>query len=187
MDIEHQIDTEILISNALGGDKESFGVLVSHYDTKVRPYVEYLCGNEYDSNDLLQETYIKAFNKLNTYSSKFSLDVWLRSIARNTFIDIRRKQKNSDLVVVDDTIGYNIAISTTTPEDIIINNERVDKVKIQLSKLAPHYQKIIKLRYFELMPYNEIAETLQIPIGTVKTQLFRAKKMLVKIIDILDE
>ncbi len=176
-----------LITDALDGNTDSFGVLVSYYDDKVRPYVERLCNNDYDSNDVLQETYIKAFNKLATYNPAHGLDVWLRTIARNTFLDIKRKQKSTESFLVDDTAKYDIASNTITPEDIIINNERVDKVEVQLSKLAPHYQRIIELRYFELMSYNDIATTLQIPIGTVKTQLFRAKKMLVKIIDLLDK
>ncbi len=181
MDLNNK-QVEELIVKAQAGDADAFGVLVGYYTPSVKPYVEYLCGNECDSNDVLQDSYIKAFSKMSTYDSRYSMDVWLRSIARNTFIDIKRKQQSRMGVIVEDMQGYDIALTQTTPEDIIIRNERLERLERQLAILPAQYREIIELRFVEMMSYVEIAQRLDMPIGTVKTQLFRAKKLLLKVL-----
>ncbi|MEG1634970.1 MAG: RNA polymerase sigma factor [Rikenellaceae bacterium] len=174
-----------LIDRALVGDTDAFDSIVNICDVSVRPYVVGLCGNMFDSNDILQETYIKAYLNLSKYNSNYPMDVWLKRIARNTFIDLKRKEKSliaSSLTDNDRERGN----SDDSPEELIITAERIKNAELKLSLLPQAYRKIIELRYFNSMNYNEISEVLCLPLGTVKTHLFRARKLLTEMIKNLD-
>ncbi|MFI3314427.1 MAG: RNA polymerase sigma factor [Rikenellaceae bacterium] len=172
-----------MIQRALKGDKEAFNTIIEAQHDSVMQYVSSLCNGQIDSADILQETYIKAYLKLEKYNPDYPLNVWLKRIARNTFIDFVRKEDAADISILSEIDLLNEKEST--PEELIINLERMKYVEKELSMLPVNYQQIIELRYFQSLSYVEIAERLSIPMGTVKTQLFRAKKMLLGIADAL--
>ncbi|MFI3321070.1 MAG: RNA polymerase sigma factor [Rikenellaceae bacterium] len=172
-----------LISLSLSGDKEAFDTIIKRYDSSVRGYVVSLCHSEFDCNDILQETYIKAFLNLNKYNASYPMDIWLKTIAHNLFIDLKRKELREAGTIISSEDTATISVEESgSPEELIITYQRVKAAEQEISMLPSHYRKIIELRYFEQMSYNEIAEALSQPIGTVKTQLFRAKKLLSSII-----
>lgn len=174
-----------LIDKALVGDTDAFDSIVKLHDDSVRPYVKWLCGNMFDSNDILQETYIKAYLNLSKYNPKYPMDVWLKRIARNTFIDLKRKEKSISAWTLTESDSDRID-SDNSPEELIITAERIKSVELELSMLPKSYQSIIEMRYFKAMSYTDIAETMNMPMGTVKTNLFRARKLLMEILKNLD-
>jgi len=138
-----------------------------------------------DAEDLTLEAFGKAFNKLTSYEPRFAFSTWLFKIAINNCIDHIRKKRLVTLSI-DDTIlpdsnasfARNIKDSKRNPEEDIIRKQKIDLMREAVSMLNPKYRTMIEMRYFEELSYNEIADELEIPLGTVKAQLFRAKEML---------
>ncbi len=168
-------EVDILINQSLEGDKEAFSELFNHYRQSVKGLLLSLSNNDFDSNDLLQETFIKAFLNLAKYNNKYQFKVWLLSIAKNIFIDyVRRRSVKS----------YMSLLSYDDVHEIIDENIDIDKydicqmVALHIEELAPKYRKIVELRYYIGYDYSEIAKELSIPEGTVKNRLYRAKQLL---------
>lgn len=174
-----------LIDRALVGDTDAFDSIVNMHDKSVRPYVVGLCGNKFDSNDILQETYIKAYLNISKYNPQYPMDIWLKRIARNTFIDLKRKEKSITASSLTENDSERVD-SENSPEEMIITAERIKSVEQELSMLPNSYQRIIEMRYFKSLSYSEIAEIMELPMGTVKTHLFRARKLLSEILKNLD-
>lgn len=168
------MNTDSLIEKSLAGDKEAFAQLFNKNRQAVKRLLVVLSNNEFDSNDLLQETFIKAFLNLNKYNKEYPFHVWLSAIARNTFLDyVRRRTARSNMMLLDYETIHEILDENT--EQRILKDELKEQVAIQIENLPPRYRKILELRYYVGYDYHEIAAELEIPEGTVKTNLFRAK------------
>ena len=144
-----------------------------------------MVNNREDADDLTLEAFGKAFNKLSTYAPKYAFSTWLFKIATNNCIDHIRK-KRLHLLSIDETVekdgtqsfSTNLKSNTLDPEEKFIKRQRVKLMRKVMSKLTIKYRLMIELRYFEELSYDEIARELDIPLGTVKAQLFRAKEIL---------
>lgn len=182
MDIDIQKEEErLLIKASINGDKDAFEKLFIRYEGMIKQQLINYTFNEFDSNDLLQETFIKTFLNLKKYNDKYSFAQWVRAIAKNTFIDYaRRKGVKSTTLLMDNIID--ISYNNETPENLIILRERSEDMEREIESLSVNYRKIIELRYYMGYSYEEIAQELSLPIGTVKTRLFRAKEILNKIL-----
>jgi RNA polymerase sigma-70 factor (ECF subfamily) len=132
------------------------------------------------------EAFGKAFNRLPSYSPSYAFSTWLFKIAMNNCIDYVRK-KRMTLVQVGDAYAasdadVNLAryarSASDTPEDDLIRRQRIDLMQQLLVKLNPRYRRMIELRYYDDLSYEEISKQLDLPLGTVKAQLFRAKEAL---------
>ena len=142
-----------------------------------------------DAEDLTIEAFGKAFKSIDTYTPDYAFSTWLFRIATNNCIDFIRK-KRAPTVSMDnlytDIDGENVAINIPSenldPEEIIIDRQKKETMREIVAKLKPHYKILIELRYFDEKTYDEIAEQLQIPIGTVKAKLFRAREFLSQMI-----
>jgi RNA polymerase sigma-70 factor (ECF subfamily) len=142
--------------------------------------------NRDDADDLTIEAFSKAFNNLKNYSADYAFSTWLFKIATNNCIDFIRK-KRLQTTSLDQSAFSNeegdaptISVKDTNldPEEGMIKEQRAARIRQVIEKLSPKYRQLIELRYFEELSYEEIAEKLDIPLGTVKAQLFRAKDML---------
>lgn len=175
-------DTE-LIEKALKGSQLAYEKLMERYYDSIYVMILRLVGNMNDAQELTQETFTKAFSKLSTYDEKYAFSSWLFGIGSNTSIDFLRKKKHIE-VSLDEEKEF---LKSQTPESPLLNPEErmiqkqdVKALRKKVEALKEHYRKLLELRYFEEYTYEEIAEELSLPMGTVKNQLYRAKAELMK-------
>jgi RNA polymerase sigma-70 factor (ECF subfamily) len=182
MEIEEYIvaDDAALVDMVLGGDNRAFEHLFDRYSGALhRIYLARTGGNGDDTNDLIQEIFVKAYLKLAGYDRRYAFGQWIYTIARNTFIDYVRKRR--DDLSIDNTRGEYIrqpVSQTPNPEERIIRAEQRGLLEEHLGRMSPKYRKLIELRFFKDLSYDEIAEQLELPLGTVKTRIHRARTQL---------
>ncbi len=174
-----------LVNKAKTGDQVAFGKLMARYKESVYYMILKMVHNRDDADDLTMVAFSKAFNNLANYSADFAFSTWLFRIATNNCIDFIRKKKLQTTSIdqtspTDDGESVPIAVKdkSMTPEERIIKDQRAIKIREVIQELSPKYKQLIELRYFEELSYEEIAERCDLPLGTVKAQLFRAKDML---------
>ncbi len=174
-----------LIEFVREGDSIAFEHLFNRYrDPIYQLYIQRTGGNVEDTNDLLQETFVKVFLKLNSYNPEYTFGRWIYTIARNTFIDYARRRRDETISIerVGAAMGALPAPDSPTPEERMISYQDAAQFELFLSKMSPRYRKLIELRFFREFSYKEIAEQLNLPIGTVKTQIHRAREQLCRLI-----
>ncbi|MEI7981057.1 MAG: sigma-70 family RNA polymerase sigma factor [Bacteroidota bacterium] len=179
-----------LVQKALhAGDQQAYAELLSHYRDSLYFMMLKMTGNATDADDLTIEAFGKAFKNLQQYTIDFAFSTWLFKIAANNCIDFLRK--NRPIQFADDYFGneesgtgypMNIPSGTPDPEEMIIEKQKIKLMREVVEKLKPHYRHLIELRYFKEWSYEEIATELDLPIGTVKAQLFRARDFLYQIL-----
>lgn len=169
----------------LNGQTQLFGKIQKKYNRMIYAVIRRVVHNELDIQDLVQETYIKAYNALASYDTKYSFSSWLMKIATNHAIDFLRKKKLETISITtqtndNDEGDYFIQIPDPDllPDQNLTQKELQNTINSILSSMPENFRKIITLRFQQELDYNEIAEKLSIPLGTVKATLFRAKKMM---------
>jgi len=173
-------DDRELVRLVLDGDDEAFEHLFDRYRDAIRRlFVQRLGGEADDADDLLQETFIKVYLNLHRYDDGYTFGQWLYTIARNTFIDFSRKRQ-SDLSI--DERFSSPAATTPTPEESIINSQQRTQIERYLDALPEQYKQLFRLRFMDEYSYEEIAEKLHLPMGTVKTQIHRARERMCRMI-----
>ena len=171
------------------GDQMAYAELMERYRESIYFMLLKMVNNKDDAEDLTIEAFGKAFKRLHQYTPNYAFSTWLFKIATNNCIDfIRKKKKNIfsiDKKVEDDEGGgvpIDLKSSTLDPEEHIIKDQKILLMRKVVEKLKPRYRKLIELRYFKEYSYEEIAQELEIPLGTVKAQLFRARDFLHQIL-----
>ena len=144
-----------------------------------------MTNNPQDADDLTIEAFGKAFKNLHQYTPDFAFSTWLFKIASNNCIDFIRKKKKSTLAIQgrdsdeeSEELVSKIPSETLDPEENIIKQQKIEAMRGVVEKLKPHYRQLIELRYFKEYSYEEIAQEMGLPLGTVKAQLFRARELL---------
>ena len=144
--------------------------------------------NSDDADDLTIEAFGKAFNRIHQYTPNYAFSTWLFRIATNNCIDFIRKKKMVTLSIdknIDDGEGGEINVeiksSALNPEQKFVRKQKIRIMRDIVGKLKPRYKELVVLRYFREYSYEEIAEETQLPLGTVKAQLFRARAQLYKL------
>ena len=187
---ESSIEDRELVVEALNGDQRAFATLVKKYRSKLTFHIRRTVGanQNYEIDDLVQEAFAKAFAALHTYSTEYAFSTWLYKIATNHAIDYRRKKRlqtvsihrpiktregEMELVMPDDTYR---------PDRHIVNSQQRDILSRAIDKLPEKYKRVIVLRHQKEMSYADIAETLDLPLGTVKAHIFRARSALYKVL-----
>lgn len=187
MEIENYIvaTDQQLVEQVLGGDSMAFEHLFNRYrDSIYQLYLQRTGGNVDDTDDLLQEAFVKAYLNLHRYKPDYTFGQWIYTIARNTFIDYVRR-KREDTVPLDkttDSSGALSAYNTPSPEERLINDQTRDRLEAFILRMPPRYRRLIELRFFREFSYEEIAAELGLPMGTVKTQIHRAREQLCRFI-----
>jgi RNA polymerase sigma-70 factor (ECF subfamily) len=177
-----------LVKNALNNNNNAYTVLMGRYRDSIFHTMLKMVRNNEDAEDLTIEAFGKAFQKLPTYSPSFAFSTWLFKIATNNCIDFIRKQRvkitSIDEPVKEDSdenFGRLLKANSLNPEEHYMMEQRGRILRNMLDKLKGNYRQMIEMRYFEEMSYQEISEKLNLPIGTVKAHLFRAKELLTEI------
>lgn len=171
------------------GDQKAYAELMDRYRDSVYYMLLKMVNNKDDADDLTIEAFGKAFNRLHQYVPNYAFSTWLFKIATNNCIDhIRKKKSNTfsiDSGIQNDeggSINIDIKFDGIGPEEKIIKKEKIKLMHDVVDKLKPRYKQLIELRYFEELSYEEISVRLDLPTGTVKAQLFRAREFLYNIL-----
>ena len=181
----------ILVQRALeNGDPRAFNELMArHRDPVYFMLNEKVNGDKELAKELTIEAFGKAFNKLHSYTPKFAFSTWLYSIAKNNLIDYLRKKKLTTVSLEnmfdsDEENAQVLQIPTDilNPEGELEKKQRIKILRKIVEKLNPNYRMLVKLRYFKEYTYDEIAQELKIPLGTVKAKLHRSREQLFKIL-----
>ncbi len=179
-----------LVLSARGGCQKSYAELMSRYKDSIYFMVLKMVNNKDDAMDITVSTFSKAFENIEKYKPDFAFSTWLFKIATNASIDFIRKKR---LVTTslndmgsgddkDDRIA-DIKSEDLNPEETSIKKQQAEQLKDIISKLPDRYRTLIILRYYDELSYEEIAERLLLPLGTIKAQLFRARDLMSNIIN----
>ncbi|MCK4662205.1 MAG: sigma-70 family RNA polymerase sigma factor [Bacteroidales bacterium] len=181
-------DYELVVA-AIKGDQKAYAELLGRYKDAIYYMLLKMINNKDDAEDLTIEAFGKAFKNINQYSSDYAFSTWLFKIASNNCIDYLRKKKIVNVLLADtvesssdSNSNYKPSISlksdTLDPEENLIKKQKAILMRTIVNKLKPRYKRLIELRYYKEYSYDEISKELELPIGTVKAQLFRARELL---------
>jgi RNA polymerase sigma-70 factor (ECF subfamily) len=175
----------ILVDAARKGNQAAYAELMDRYRESIYYMMLKMVKNQDDADDLTIEAFGKAFSRLDQYSPSYAFSTWLFKIASNNCIDFIRKKRikvtsmDTGFTSSDGEVVYIEAkASVMNPEETIIHGQKVSHMRVLVSKLKPRYRELVEKRYFEELSYEEIADELNLPLGTVKAQLFRARDFL---------
>ncbi len=170
-----------LVEKFIGGDQTAFEALVLLFDKKIYNYCLRMTNNADDAEDLTQEVFIKVYKSLGSFRKDSKFSTWIYRIAYNTCVDNHRKKKFKLLSLYRGESKENeidIPAPGPAPEEKIISNERYNLIKECIAQLRPKYKSVIILRDIQNYSYQEIADILDIPMGTVKSNISRARGLL---------
>lgn len=173
-----------LVEKAKEGNQKAYAELMQRYKDSIFFMVLKMVNNKDDAMDITVTTFAKAFENLEKYRPDYAFSTWLFRIATNGSIDFIRKKKISTTSI--DSMGYDggedkvfeIKSDVLNPEEHSIKKQQTEQLKEVIDKLPARYKTLIVLRYFDELSYEEIAEQLDLPLGTVKAQLFRGRDLL---------
>jgi len=179
-----------LVKNAVeNSDQAAYSELLERYRESVYFLLLKMVNNKDDAEDLTIEAFGKAFKNLAQYTPNYAFSTWLFRIATNNCIDFIRKKRtvtiSLDRAFMNDEGGemtMDVRSETSDPEETYIKKQKSKLMRELVDKLKPRYRILIELRYFQELSYEEIAEQLDLPLGTVKAQLFRSREFLYNIL-----
>lgn len=180
------LEDDKYVKSALKGNEGAYKQLVKKYERPIFFHIKKMIKENDVLEDLVQEIFIKAFHNLSTYSNEYAFSTWLYRIATNHSIDYLRKKKlqtlsiNDPYKTKDGEIEIQLPDSTYEADAGVIKKERKAIVNEAIDSLPEKYREVIKMRHMEEMSYQEIAEELDLPLGTVKAHIFRAREILYK-------
>jgi len=162
-----------LILQARRGEREAFGELVTRYQTSAFNVCYRILHERGEAEDLAQETFIRAYDRIHTFDIEREFGPWIRRVAANLCLNHLEGQK-----VTAELDDERDADPAQLPESVQEVKERSEAIRQALSSLPAHYRIVVELRHYQELSYEEIAEELKIPLSDVKSHLFRARKIL---------
>jgi len=181
--VKHNEDFQ-LVQEVINGNNDAFGKIQKKYYRIISSIIRRMIKDEDDVMDLAQETFIKAYKALPSFKCGFAFSSWLYKIASNCCIDFLRKKRLSTISLTkpdfidEEESEMEIEDNSYIPDMNILSQERKSVLLKAINDLPDNYKEILRLRHEEDLDYVAIAETLSIPLGTVKAHLFRARKIL---------
>ncbi|MCH7619020.1 MAG: sigma-70 family RNA polymerase sigma factor [Candidatus Marinimicrobia bacterium] len=175
-----------LIDEAMNGNESAYGIIMERYRGSLHGIIFKMVHNHEETQDLVQEAFIKAYNALASFNKKYSFSTWLFKIATNNCIDHLRKRKlqtssiDAPIQTKDGSVTQELPDNSYNPEMDAIRNEMIESINQVIGSLPDKYREVIELRHKQDRSYEEIANKLEIPIGTVKARIFRAREILKK-------
>jgi RNA polymerase sigma-70 factor (ECF subfamily) len=183
---ESSLEDDKLVKKAIGGNENAYKQLVEKYERAIYFHILKMIKDREQVEDLVQETFVKAFDNLNTYSTNYAFSTWLYRIATNHTIDYLRKKKLKTLSIdeprktKDGKMDMQLRDESAGTDRDIIRKQRQKVVQNAINNLPDKYRKVIEMRHMEEKSYKEIANVLDLPLGTVKAHIFRARELLYK-------
>lgn len=181
-------DEKVLIQRILDGDHEAFADLVTAYEKPVYNLCLRMCGNAEDAKDLAQEAFLKAWRGLQFYKFEAAFSTWLYRLTSNVCIDFLRQQKRRPVTSLtmqedqEETNELEVPDRAPLPEEQVLHQETRQVVARAMEQLEEEFRMILTLRVIQDLSYEEIAEIMDLKIGTVKSRLARARNKLKKIL-----
>jgi RNA polymerase sigma factor (sigma-70 family) len=177
----------LLVVKAREGDQKAYAELLGRYRDAIYFMLLKMVNNPSDAEDLTIEAFGKAFKNITQYTPNFAFSTWLFKIATNNCIDFIRKKRAATISLdhsndENETATVTVQSDSLDPEAHLINSQKIKLLREVVSKLKPRYRTLVELRYFKEYSYEEISDELELPIGTVKAQLFRARELLYNIL-----
>ncbi len=175
-----------VVQRALQGDERAYSRLVQKYEKALNHHVFRMVRDKREVQDLVQESFIKAFAALGSYSADYAFSTWLYRIATNHTIDYLRKRKlptfsiDKPIQTREGQLEFEIPDVSYRPDRHVVADQRRELIQHAIDALPPKYHRVIVLRHQQDKSYEEIAEELSLPLGTVKAHIFRARKLLYK-------
>ncbi|WP_373493220.1 RNA polymerase sigma factor [Aquiflexum sp.] len=181
-------DFDLIDKAVIDKDQQAFAMLMKRYKKAVYFMILKMIRDADDAEDLTMEAFAKAFRNLHKFKKDYTFSTWLFRIATNNTIDFIRKKKLKTMslnTTMSDDGGNAVTIDVedddNNPQDEYIRTQRIEMVRIFVDKLPAKYRKLVQLRYFDELSYEEIAQELEKPLGTVKAQLHRSRELLYEI------
>lgn len=178
-------DFRLIDSAVIEGDQLAYAELMKRYKKPVYHMVLKMVRNVDDAEDLTIEAFAKAFKNLHRFKKDYTFSTWLFRIATNNAIDFIRKKRLETMSLnssfTDDngeSVNIDVEDKNLTPDQETIKDQKIELVRMFVDKLPAKYQRLVKLRYFDELSYEEIAKVLEAPLGTVKAQLHRARELM---------
>lgn len=166
-------------------DEQAYAELMKRYNKPVYHMILKMVRNVDDAEDLTIEAFAKAFKNLEKFKKDYTFSTWLFRIATNNAIDFIRKKRletmSLDTSFKDDSgeaVKIDVENNELNPMEETIKSQKIELIRIFVDKLPPKYQRLVKLRYFKELTYEEIARELEAPLGTIKAQLHRARELM---------
>jgi RNA polymerase sigma-70 factor (ECF subfamily) len=180
---EGEATDEQLVARVLSGEEHLFEALVRRYQTRILAHVARMVGSREDALDLSQEIFLKVFGALDRFNPEFRFSTWLFRIAGNAAIDHLRKRKPRTVPLETTDSEGRLSSSEYKSLDLdpfgtLRNTQRGDAIARAIADLPAEFRELIALRHFTGLSYEEIAEVKNMPLGTVKNKLFRARAVL---------
>lgn len=175
-----------LVELALEGDQQAYQKLMEKYSGALTRHVQKMVRRQGEVDDLVQECFIKAFSALKSYSAEYAFSTWLYKIATNHTIDFLRKRKlktmsiDAPISTKDGEIEFELPDASYRPDRHIVEDERKMLIQAAIEHLPEKYHRVIMMRHQQEKSYEEIAQELDLPLGTVKAHIFRARALLYK-------
>lgn len=179
MGVQRELDEPELINRALAGDRSAFTELVYQNQDRLFASMMQITGSPEEAEEVTQEAFIRAFVKLDTFQRNSQFFTWIYRIAFNSALTRRRKKKaRVSLDQVREDNGLEVAGDSESVDEPVLRDERVSLVRRAINQLTEEHRRILVLREMDEFAYEEIAEILQISIGTVRSRLSRARRQL---------
>ena len=175
-----------LIKRALNGDQKGYAAILKKYRAPLYNLLYRMVRNKMETEDLVQEAFIKAFSSLASFNDDYAFSTWLYKIAINNCIDHFRKKKlktfpiDKPIESKDGSIKREFPDASYRPDKFILSKEKGMLIEDAIQSLPEKYRTAIVLRHSQDKSYEEISEIMEIPLGTVKARIFRAREMLKK-------
>jgi RNA polymerase sigma-70 factor (ECF subfamily) len=178
------MDTNEIIEKLKQRDSEAWNMMINKYSKKVYNFALNFAGNREDASDITQDIFLKVYNNIDKFKEDRNFNSWLLKLSKNHCIDFWRKNKNAKKKVeLDDNIrNETIHNAQQTPEDLIMKNNDINFLRGKLLLLPPDLRSLIIMRDIQDYSYQEISDNLNIPLGTTKSRINRARAKLAKIV-----
>jgi RNA polymerase sigma-70 factor (ECF subfamily) len=180
------LEDDKLVAKAVAGDQGAYKSLMEKYETPLFFHLLKMVKDKEQVRDLVQEAFMKAFDNLESYNTNYAFSTWLYRITTNHAIDYLRKKKlqttsiDEPVKTKEGEMNIQLEDEHSGTDRKIIRKQRSDIIHEAIEDLPDKYRVVIKLRHFEELSYDEISEQLDLPLGTVKAHIFRAREMLYK-------
>lgn len=176
----------LLVEQAVGGDEKAYEKIVEKYKRALYYHILKIVRDADIVDDLIQEIFTKAFGNIQSYNASYAFSTWLYRIATNHSIDYLRKKKlktysiDEPISTKEGDMQVEIPDNSFEADQMVLRKQRKNIIKEALSQLPEKYRTVIEMRHMEEKSYQEIAEILDLPLGTVKAHIFRARELLYK-------
>ena len=172
-----------LVARAQKGDLDAFTLIVNQYKMRLFGYILRMIHSREDAEDILQEVFLRVYSSLARYSPQYQFSTWIYRIAQNLCIDHLRRRKLSTFSVdekfgSEEELTLELPDESMSPESIFESNAVKQEVEEAIYELPVKYRSVIILRHIQDLSYEEISQIMDMPVNTVKTHIFRARRIL---------